>query len=99
MTTYLLTLLLIISFTGCDHSSTHQQSLGLVSSVKEVRLSDGTKCVVYVGAYGGGISCNWSPLVITPTNIKNCWSATVGCPRPQMVGGMLACPIPCEEAI
>lgn len=30
------------------------------ASVQEVRLSDGTRCVVVVGAYKAGVDCDWS---------------------------------------
>lgn len=47
---------------GCSDNSTHGQSLGFrftTDAVKEVSLSDGTKCAVYQGIHGGGITCDW----------------------------------------
>jgi len=32
---------------------------GGYGEVKEVRLSDGTRCVVLIGSSKGGISCDW----------------------------------------
>jgi hypothetical protein len=47
--------------TGCaakDDSAVSTNG-GYSISVKEVTLSDGTRCAVAVGAYKGGIDCDW----------------------------------------
>ncbi len=44
---------------GCDDVSTARHAIGGLSDVKEITLTDGTKCAVYQGTYGGGITCNW----------------------------------------
>lgn len=57
---YLLTLLLIISFGGCEFkSATNTQMVGIATNVKEIKLSDGTKCAIIDSVYGSGISCDW----------------------------------------
>lgn len=57
----LLTATLII-LSGCSDSSTHSQALGwrfTTDAVKEVELADGTRCAIYQGIHGGGITCDW----------------------------------------
>lgn len=52
----------IIFLTGCSDHSNNSQALGFKiwnDAVKEVRLSDGTRCAVFQGVHGGGITCNW----------------------------------------
>lgn len=59
--TALKVILLMALLAGCA-----RQELGLVEKgpkpdryVREVLLSDGTRCAVYSGYKAGGISCDW----------------------------------------
>jgi hypothetical protein len=49
-----------MALTGCAAKDDGAVSSGGYSiTVKEVTLSDGTRCAVAVGAYKGGIDCDW----------------------------------------
>lgn len=56
-------LISLLFLSGCDDSSSkHQEILVyhlVIGQVKEVTLSDGTKCAILQVSNGGGISCNW----------------------------------------
>ena len=54
-----LTLIIILFLCGCESKGANNIPVGDGGVVKEVSLSDGTKCAVYSGIYGGGITCNW----------------------------------------
>lgn len=55
-----LTLIIILFLCGCESKETNNTQLVIgEGNVKEVNLSDGTKCAVYSKPYGGGITCNW----------------------------------------
>lgn len=47
---------------GCSDQSSGGQAVGSAvvnDVVKEVKLSDGTRCAVFQGVLGGGITCDW----------------------------------------
>lgn len=49
----------VLLLAGCDEVSTSSKSIGMFAEIKELKLSDGTRCAVYEGTHGGGITCNW----------------------------------------
>lgn len=55
-----LLLIAALLFAGCaDSPNLPTSSVGTASGVKEIRLSDGTRCAVYSDYNKGGIDCEW----------------------------------------
>ncbi len=57
-----LALVAMLFLVGCDDAPSKTTSVintGGVGQVKELNLSDGTKCAIYDGYRAGGITCNW----------------------------------------
>ena len=51
----------LVLLAGCDAAPGAQRlvSGGTLADVQELRLSDGTRCVVMQGPQRGGITCEW----------------------------------------